>query len=453
MKTIIALGAIFIGSWIGWLALSAAMAYRTDSREPTMANEVGHLWGSEHTQVAPEVGITWRTVTRREFTEKEKREYEEAKRREAVNEAAKLGHKKPRAIEIHPDELVEVIEEDHQRSLSLGSTDVEADLGLQHRRRGLLWFSTYTVQFAGRYTVSNPIDQPVTARVVFPFSSFGAVYDNMAITTPGCDNLQVTTEGNQMVGSFTLPARAVQEIAFGYRSRGMDRWSYRFGSDIHMVENLKVNMRTDFDQIDFPLQSISPDSKVRREDGAGWVLAWDKQSLVSGLEIGMLTPQKLNPGPLAAAMSLHAPVSLFFFFFVLFILQSIRRLNIHPMNFFFLAASFFAFNLLFSYLVDHISIILAFTLSSAVSLLLVFTYLKRLVGTRFALLEAGGSQLVYQVLFSLAHFFDGYTGLTITIGAILTLAVVMHLTARLNWAEVLATKVRRTDKKLVKSTA
>ena len=167
--------------------------------------------------------------------------------------------------------------------------------------------------------------------------------------------------------------------------------------------------------------------------GPGWELIWDKKSLVSGQEIGMLLPHKLNPGPLAAGMSMHAPISLFFFFFVMFILQVLREIKMHPMNYFFLAASFFAFNLLFSYLVDHVDIVMAFGISSGVSLFLVISYLRLVVGGRFAVIEAGLSQVIYQILFSLAHFFEGYTGLTITIGAILTLAVVMRLTARIDW--------------------
>jgi len=57
------------------------------------------------------------------------------------------------------------------------------------------------------------------------------------------------------------------------------------------------------------------------------------------------------------------------------------------------------------------------------------------VGTRFALLEAGISQFIYQILFAFAHFFEGYTGLAITIGAIISLAVVMHITAKIDWEE------------------
>ena len=46
------------------------------------------------------------------------------------------------------------------------------------------------------------------------------------------------------------------------------------------------------------------------------------------------------------------------------------------------------------------------------------------------------AQLVYLVLFSYAFFFEGYTGLTVTIGAVLTLFVLMQITARVDWGEV-----------------
>ena len=88
---------------------------------------------------------------------------------------------------------------------------------------------------------------------------------------------------------------------------------------------------------------------------------------------------------------------------------------------------------------DHIDIHLAFAISSAVSLALVVSYLRLVVGMRFAAVEAGLTQLLYLVLFSYAFFFKGFTGLTITIGAILTLFVAMQLTGRIRWSERLST--------------
>jgi hypothetical protein len=57
------------------------------------------------------------------------------------------------------------------------------------------------------------------------------------------------------------------------------------------------------------------------------------------------------------------------------------------------------------------------------------------VGLRFAAVEAGVAQLVYLVLFSYAFFFKGFTGLSVTIGAIISLFVVMQMTGRIRWEE------------------
>jgi inner membrane protein involved in colicin E2 resistance len=178
---------------------------------------------------------------------------------------------------------------------------------------------------------------------------------------------------------------------------------------------------------------LSPTEK--REAGAGWELAWRYKSLVSGFQIGMSMPEKLQPGPLAGQISYFAPVSLFLFFFPMFIIATLRNIELHPMNYFFLAAAFFSFHLLLAYLVDHISIHLAFGIASAVSILLVVSYLRLVVGMRFAALEAGTAQLIYLVLFSYAFFFKGFTGLAVTIGCILTLFAVMQMTGRIRWAE------------------
>ena len=154
-------------------------------------------------------------------------------------------------------------------------------------------------------------------------------------------------------------------------------------------------------------------------------------------------PEELQPGPLAGEISYAAPVSLFFFFFLMFIITALRDIDLHPMNYFFLATAFFAFHLLLAYLVDHISILAAMAISSLVSVLLVVSYLRLVVGMRFAALEAGTAQLIYLVLFSYAFFWRGFTGLSITIIAIITLFVVMQVTGRIRWSERFAARSRK----------
>jgi inner membrane protein involved in colicin E2 resistance len=139
-------------------------------------------------------------------------------------------------------------------------------------------------------------------------------------------------------------------------------------------------------------------------------------------------------------MSFFAPVSLLFFFTALVVLGVMKGVNLHPVHYFFLAAGFFAFHLLFAYLADHLPLQLTFIISAAVSMALVVSYLWRVVNRRFALREAGISQFLFLVLFSYAFFFEGYSGLVVTVGAIITLAVLMQMTAKVNWEEVFKKK-------------
>jgi hypothetical protein len=58
-------------------------------------------------------------------------------------------------------------------------------------------------------------------------------------------------------------------------------------------------MRTDFDAIDFPLKSMAPTDKERQD--TGWALTWRYGELITGVNIGMALPQRLNPGPWASS--------------------------------------------------------------------------------------------------------------------------------------------------------
>jgi inner membrane protein involved in colicin E2 resistance len=207
------------------------------------------------------------------------------------------------------------------------------------------------------------------------------------------------------------------------------------------VSDLDLIVNTNFLKVDFPPGSMSPTAK--RPVNAGWALEWKFANLVTGQHIGVDLPNRINPGPLAARLTAFAPVSLLFFVTVMVILGVLSGRNLHPVNYGFLSAAFFAFHLLLAYLVDHISIHAAFLMSSLVSVFLVVSYLRVVVGTRFAIAQAGLAQFIFLVLFSYAFFFEGYTGLTVTVGAILTLFVLMQATARVDWGAVFAQRTER----------
>jgi inner membrane protein involved in colicin E2 resistance len=232
------------------------------------------------------------------------------------------------------------------------------------------------------------------------------------------------------------PPNGSARVRVSYRSQGVESWKYSFGENVNPVQNFHLRMTTNFKEVDFPDNTLAPAEK--HAIGGGWQLDWNYKNLVSGYQIAMQMPEKLQPGPLASEISFFAPVSLFFFFFVIFIVTTLRNIDLHPMNYFFLAGAFFAFHLLIAYLADHLDIHASFLISAAVSICLVVTYLRLVTGMQFAGREAAIAQFIYLVMFSYAFFFKGLTGLSITIGAILTLFVVMQMTGRIRWSEKFA---------------
>ena len=402
IKRIAALIFIFGCTSVAWMILGATIFSRTDNFGSSLRGNVASTWGGEQSQTPPTACYD---VASKRSTEVVLPDGSKTMREETVHTAI---------------------------ALPVEATDAKVALDLDYRRKGLLWYSTYKVAFDGTYRFRNPgaQDQDVTFALKFPAER--AMYDDFVMTLNG-EPLNVTNRNNSALATVRLPAGGTGNLRVTYRSQGLDTWRYSFGSDVTQVRNFKLIVTTNFKEIDFPENTLSATEK--RETGNGWQLTWAYKSLLSGFQIAMPMPEKLQPGPLAGEISLFAPVSLFFFFFLMFIITTLRKIELHPMNYFFLAAAFFSFHLLLAYLVDHIALLPAFALCSAVSIFLVVSYLRLVVGMRFAALEAGLAQLIYLVLFSYAFFFKGYTGLTVTIGSILTLFVVMQMTGRIRWAE------------------
>ena len=401
-KRILALTFIYVCSAVAWMILAGTIKLRTDRQDDKLRKAVAQLWGSKQTQLAPTVYC------------------------KATGTSGNRGNQS-------------------SQNLPLEASDIKVDLKLEHRKKGLLWYSTYRVAFSGKYKVMNNSNNPREIFLNFTFPTKGAVYDKFRFTVGEAEVRDIEVQSGNITKSMQLSQGQSEDIEISYESQGLDVWAYDFGEDVNPVRNFNLVMQTDFDEIDFPQDSISP--KHKEVSSNGWKLTWEYSNLLTGAKIGMITPQKLNPGPWTSRVTATAPVSLFLFFFLMFVFTTVKKVKIHPMNYFFVAAAFFSFHLLLSYLVDHISIHRAFWICSAVSIFLVVSYMRLVVGGRFAFIEIALSQLVYLVLFSYTFFFKGYTGLTITGMCICTLFVVMQFTGKVDWEQVFAKSDKSTESK------
>ncbi len=394
LKRLVAIAVIFCGASIAWLILGQTILARTNESDSTQIEKLTAQWGSAQTQTAPDVYARVAVDTYNADKKRVERSYEDV------------------AVPFH-------------------SSKIDVDLNLEQRRKGLLWYNLYDVAFVSHYTIRNDTSSNRLS-LHFPFPSADGSYTNFSASIGG----QRVSDASALSGnrlSFNLEPGHETTIDVRYMSRGMDSWQYRFGDGVQSLGDFSLTMTTNFSAIDFPPKTLLP-VKEEAVDG-GWRLKWYYTALVTGNGIGMAFPYPLQPGPLAQRITFWAPIALLFYFFVMLVVTTLRKVDLHPVNYFFLACAFFAFHLLFAYLVDRIAIEIAFAICSLVSMFLTISYLRLVAGWRFAAVESGVAQLLYLVLFSYALFNEGWAGLAITCGAIVTLFAMMQITGRVSWRE------------------
>lgn len=388
MRRLIAIGLIWLGCAVAWLILGSTLLVRSEETFSRLGDGVFALWGPPMRQLPPRA------------TALEKRDASPAPA---------------------PPQNLPAVE------VPLSGSEIEVALDLEHRKKGLVWFPTYGVDFRARYSFENPAAEGREVTFELPLESEHALYDGFEVSEGG-KPVAAEVKGGVARWQARLGAHEKRSFDVRYRSRGTTRWQYDLTSGTGNVRDFHLSLSTDFDEVNFLPGTLSPSKHER--SASGWRGSWDFKTLVASSPIGLSLPERINPGPLASKITFFAPVSLLFFFFVVAILAHAQDKKLHPLHYLFLGCAFFAFHLLFSYLVDHLAIGPSFAISAAVSSALVVSYARLFVGWRFALREMGVSQLLYLVLFSFTFFWTGFTGLSITIGAILTLFVLMQITGR-----------------------
>lgn len=417
---IAAICVIFVGASIAWIIVGATVSERTTNSFRELHNQVSGLWGSPLAQQAPGLSVQetekyWETDDKGKRTQKTRYVY---------------------------------------TALTPNSSDLKVSLDSDMRRKGLLWYRTYAVDFDATYTVTHNLRRDPHLVATFQFPSSQAMYDDFSFSINGKESAGVPSDGSSIKTQIPLAPGQQATIRLHYKSRGLDDWTYQFantGSDavdyeyrdpgmgsagqaVAEVKNFNLTVITNYDRINFPPGSMSPTEMTR--EGEGWKLSWAFKKLITGFNVGVEMPDEPNAGEMASRISYFAPVGLLFFMSVLVIIGALIKRNLHPMHYFFVGGGFFAFHLLMAYLADHVEIRVTFAICAVVSVLLVVSYLWRAVGRDFTLKVAAPAQLLFLVIFSYTFFFQGYTGLVITIASIITLAVLMHMTAKVDWDNI-----------------
>jgi inner membrane protein len=409
-KRIVGIITVFAVTAIAWIVLGNSTSDRTHGQSTKLDGQIQALWGRPLVQHGPAFDFQW--------TKEEVHTHYDQSGAQSKQQVVKT----------------------YTKQVLPSSASLSADIHLDQRLKGLVWYSLFGITFDGTWTYLHEQPEKGDLLLGFEFPDPQAMYDDFQFVVNGSD-LAAELRPAEGKLSHTLPVQPGQVVTFKvhYRTRGRDRWHYQPTREgMASLKDFSLKVTTDFKDIDYPETSTSPSTK--RPVSGGWALNWDFKQVLTGNTMGVVMPARIQPGTLASVLAFSAPISLGLFFLFLFVFSVLRKLDIHPINYMAIAAAFFSFHLLFAYSVDHLPLALAFTLASLISIAMVVSYLRLVVSSRFAYREAAAAQLVYQVGFSLAHFWEGFTGLTVSLLATATLFILMQLTGRIKWTEALSEK-------------
>ncbi len=346
---------------------------------------------------------------------------------------------------------------DSADALPPDASEIDVRITHEDRYKGLLWYNRTAVTFSGKYTLSaqaGGVGAKTGGFFIFHLPGGITSHDGLAVTLDG-EPVELPQQQKQSGDLAVSVARDVEHVVtVSYSTQGQDVWLYApgrsngsggyhrwdsdstvpAGAEMSELKNFSMTVAMNFADVDYPKGTQSPSGKRTLDDG--FEGTWQYQSLVTNQAMGVVMPKRTNAGPIAARMSFFAPISLLFFFTVLFGVVVLKKIPLHPMHMLLISAGFFAFHILLAYLADQVNIHAAFWICAVVSVFLVVSYMRLVVGVKFALTYVAVAQLVYLVGFSYAFFWVGKTGLTVTIGAIATLFVLMQATGKLDWSEV-----------------
>ncbi len=371
-----------------WFILGAALSQRTAVSDTAMRNEVSNVWGPAVTQQHPHAWF------------------------DTPNAPGGRAQVLPSKSQIH------------------------VNLDYAPKSRGLIWHRTYDVRFEGEYTFTNPTKIPQTFYISLPLpeGTTGLHGFDFRLSSEEQSTQAVPGASGVVTRAIQLPSSGSVTLRAAYGTRGTDSWKYIF-PDKRRISGFQLSLRTNFHEINFPVGTGSAGERIPA--ATGYNLTWDYPDVIAAQDIGMDMPKRLNAGPVAARIAFFAPVSLLFFVTVVLLIGGMKGIPLHPMHVFFISAGFFAFHLLFAYLVDLLPMLTSFAIAAVTSLLLVSGYLKAVAGKPLFLI-ALPAQSIYLVVFSASFFIDGLTGITLTVLAIVTLALLMFLTAKTDWLRYFA---------------
>src|SRR5436305_1367452 len=190
VKRIAAITFIFLCTTVAWAILGTTIFQRTYDSGSSSDSRVESTWGAPQSQSPPQASFD-------EQVPKKQTKTENGKTTETVTQ------------------------ETVTTQLPLESSHINVDLNLEHRQKGLLWYSTYKVGFDGVYTFRNPSDKDRSVTFQLNFPTAQAIYDDLVFTVDGAA-VPLTNGKNSASGIVAVKAKGAALLKVAYKSQGLN---------------------------------------------------------------------------------------------------------------------------------------------------------------------------------------------------------------------------------------
>jgi len=326
-----------------------------------------------------------------------------------VNKSEEFENKKTGKIETRVRKI--------SKNMGFETQDLKLNIKSNIRKKGLLTFPGYNLDFKGKYVIQNLLPKRENFHFYFALPANAGNITDISIILNGKPYKGDTNIADGISWAGILNRGEKKEFIIKYNAQGTENFTYSLAANKLEIKNLLAEISTDFKDYQVPdgamvHTGLSSDDTISK-------MEWKSSNLVTGQNIALNFSIAGNYGKIVSKMFLYSPLAIFLFLGFLLIFGISKQLNLHPMHYIFIITAFFVLYLLGSYLISYVHVIGAILIALAIStaLIVYYSYLikkgKELVnGVIFG-------SILFQWIFSTAFFFPEHTGLMITLASII----------------------------------
>ena len=248
------------------------------------------------------------------------------------------------------------------------------------------------------------------------FNDFKIIINNNELEKINIDN-----KTGKIISNIQFKEGDFNKIQISYTAKGLEYWKYTFGENIKKIIDFNLEISTDLKKIIFPKDCLPVIQKIESENNIK--LRWNYKNLLLGYNLGIMMPQKINPGKLAMQLSFSGPIVFLLFLIFLFFILSYDNKEFIIIDYFFIALSFIIFHITFSFTVKYLDIYFSLILALIISLLISGFYMRFINGIKFTIINILIPQSFYLIMLFFSFIFKEFTGLIISASFIITILI------------------------------